>query len=72
MDIQTTKIELVKAILNIEDKALIDKLSRLLKKETPDIWDELTSDQQREIKKGIDELDRGKRISYEDFKRKIS
>ncbi|MDC9722588.1 MAG: hypothetical protein PSN34_07420 [Urechidicola sp.] len=72
MDIQATKIELVKAILEIDNKEIIQKISYYLKKEQVDFWDELTSLQQDEIKKGIEELDNKKRISYESFLKKIS
>ena len=36
MDIQTTKIELVKVILDIDNKEFIQKLADFIKKEHPD------------------------------------
>ncbi|WP_255504436.1 hypothetical protein [Mesonia sp. HuA40] len=38
-----------------------------MKKEKVDFWDELTPTEQSEIKQGVEELDNGKRISYESF-----
>ncbi|MEM6721247.1 MAG: hypothetical protein AAF611_18110 [Bacteroidota bacterium] len=36
-----------------------------------DFWDELSASQQNEIKEGIQQLDEGKRISYDKFLKKI-
>ena len=72
MDIQTTKIELVKAILAIENNEFIQKLVDFINKEKVDFWDELSAAEQNEIKKGIEELNQGKRVSYESFLKKIS
>lgn len=49
---------------------MTDYLHRL-KKESPDIWDDLSPEQQKEIKAGIEELNQGKRICYEAFKSRI-
>lgn len=69
MDIQASKIELAKMILDLEDSKLIEKVRKLLSKEKKDFFDEFTEDQRLEIKYGIDQLDKGKRISWEDFKK---
>ena len=72
MDIQTTKLELVKAILEIEDLNIIEKVASFVKNEKKDFWNELSASEQKEIKKGITELENGKRISYESFLKKFS
>lgn len=72
MDIQTAKLELIKAILENENSEFIQRVSDFIKKEKKDIWNELSISEQNEIKKGIEELDKGKRISYESFLKKIS
>ena len=72
MDIQSTKIELVKAILAIENNEFIQKVADFIKKERVDFWNELNTAEQNEIKKGIDELNQGKRVSYDSFLNKIS
>lgn len=70
MDIQASKIELAKMILDLEDSKLIEKVRKLLSKEKKkDFFDEFTEDQRLEIKYGIEQLDKGKRISWEDFKK---
>lgn len=72
MNIQTSKIELVKMILNIENDKFLKKITEFIKKEKVDFWNELSLSEQKEIEKGIDQLDKGKKIAYNDFLKKIS
>ncbi|HLS30758.1 MAG TPA: hypothetical protein VK021_07880 [Flavobacteriaceae bacterium] len=72
MDIQKTKLELVKTILENENSEFIQKVADFVKKENIDFWDELSLSEQSEIKQGIEELDKGKRVSYDSFLKKIS
>jgi len=60
MDLQASKIELVKEILNIESPSLIHRVFDLLKTE------------EREIEIAIEQLDRGEGIKWEDFMKSIS
>ncbi|TVZ28131.1 hypothetical protein JM83_3235 [Gillisia sp. Hel_I_86] len=72
MDIQTTKLELLKTILETENTDFIQRVADFVKKEKVDFWDELSLSEQSEIKQGIEELDKGKRVSYKSFLKKIS
>lgn len=72
MDIQTSKIELAKLILNIENKSVLEKIINVLKTEQSDFWNELSKVEKEEIKMGLEQLDSGKRISIEDFLRRVS
>ncbi len=72
MDIHASKLELVKLIVNIENKKIIEKLLKVLKSEEEDFWLELTESEKEEIKLGISQLESGQRISLEDFKKKYS
>ena len=72
MDIQTTKLELLKAILDNENSEFIQRVSDFVKNEKNDFWNELSMSEQKEIKEGIEDLDNGKRISYDSFLKKIS
>lgn len=71
MDFQATKEELAKMILESDDSKLIDKVRKLLFKEEKDFYDEFTEDQKLEIQYGIEQLDRGERISWEDLKKRL-
>ena len=72
MNIQTTKLKLVKEILDIENNEFLQKVADFVKKEKTDFWIELSVSLQNEIKQGIEELDNGKRVSYTSFLKKIS
>ena len=72
MDIQATKIELVKTILAIDNSEIIQKLADFIKTQKIDFWNELSQDEQNEIKRGIEELNEGKRVLYDSFLEKIS
>ncbi len=72
MDIQSSKIELVKLILDIDNTEFIQKVADFVKREKADFWNELSLPQQNEIKKGIDDLENGKRIEFSEFLKKIS
>lgn len=72
MDTQTSKIELVKLILELEDPNLINKIYDLLLDESSQFRKKLTEQEKEEIKLGIEQLNRGERISFEDFLKKVS
>jgi len=72
MDIQTSKLELVKLIINMDNKKIIDKVLTILKSEKEDFWLELSPEEKEEIELGIKQLDDGQRISWDDFQKKVS
>jgi len=72
MDIQSTKIELVKTILDIENSDFIQRVADFVKNEKVDFWTKLSTSEQNEIREGINELDKGKRVSYDSFLKKMS
>ena len=71
MDIQTTKIELAKLILNIDSPKLISKIKDLVTKETSDFWYKLTESEKEEIRFGINQLDKGQKISFNEYLSKV-
>ena len=64
MRMRKTKLDLIEAISDRVNTALVEKKINF--------WEELTLSDQSEIKQGIEELNRGKRVSYETFLKKIS
>ncbi len=72
MELQTSKIELVKRILEIENSDFIDRITSFINSEKLDFWNELSNSEKEEIQKGIDDLDNGKRIEFSEFLKKIS
>jgi len=72
MDIHSTKVELIRLILEIESPRLIERISSLLKKETSDFWDELTLEDQINIDQAIQELESGKGMDWDELKKSIA
>lgn len=70
MDIQATKIKLAKIILETEDISLIEKMDALASTETSDFYDDFTEDQKLEIQYGIEQLDKGESMTWEEFRAK--
>ncbi len=66
MDIATTKLELVKLLLNTSDKGIIDHFKAVFSTQSEKWWEELPEEIQNSILRGIDESDKGKTISNEE------
>jgi hypothetical protein len=72
MNIQVEKLEILKMILNTENPAILGQVKNIIREENDiDFWDLLSPAQREEINKGIDELDRGKKYSYEEVIKKF-
>ena len=71
MDLQTSKLELVKLIININSQKTISKLLKVVKAEKEDFWYELTESEKQEIELGIKLLDSGQRIPFNEFLKKV-
>lgn len=72
MDIESTKLELVRLIVNIDNPDVINKLHNALTSGQENIELELTDHEREEIKRGIQQLDAGQRTSLKDFLNKVS
>ncbi len=72
MDIEASKIELIKLILNLDNDKSIKRLKEFIINESSDFWDELSLDEQAQIKEGIDQLNKGIRTSYSEVLNEIS
>ena len=71
MDLQASKLELVKMIVNINSQKTIDKLLTVLKTERDDFWFDLSEKEKEEVELGIKQLDNGERIPLDEFFNKI-
>jgi len=68
MDIQAEKIELLKMILDTTNPKIIQSIRQVFKKEqVEDFWDEMTPNQQAEIKVGLSQIKKRKVKDYESF-----
>jgi len=68
MNIQAEKIELAKLLLNTNNPKIIQSIKQIFEEEKPaDFWDELTVDQQVEIKQATSEIEDGNVQDYDSF-----
>ena len=71
MNIQAEKIELVKMILETDNPSILSSIKKMLRRESKkDFWDTLPQSQREDIMKGIEEIENGEIVDYEDFIKK--
>lgn len=71
MNIQAQKLELVKMILDTDNPRILSSIKDVFSKpEKMDFWDVLPQSQKEEILKGIEEIENGDIVDYEDFIKK--
>jgi hypothetical protein len=68
LNLQNNKIELIQWLSTLNDQSLIEKIMTLRKKEKTDWWNEISSDEQKSIEKGIQDADNGKLTSHSNVK----
>ncbi|TDE45457.1 hypothetical protein E0I26_05755 [Flavobacterium rhamnosiphilum] len=62
MDIQYEKLELIKMLLETDDKTIIEAIKNIFKAQKKDVWKELSPEQQEEIDLEIQEANRGDQV----------
>jgi hypothetical protein len=68
MDIEAKK-SLIAAILQTENEEILEAIKNLLKiEDQADFWDQLSLEDQEAINEGINQLDEGKSVSFEEAK----
>jgi hypothetical protein len=70
MTIQAQKLELVKLILDIEDKSVLNNFIQLIKVSKEDWWDKISEGEKKAIEEGLAELDKGMGIPHEEVMKK--
>ena len=64
MDIQSEKLELIKMLLETNDKSIIEAVKDILKSEKKEAWEKLTPEQQEEINIVIQKENRGDIVDF--------
>lgn len=77
MDIQATKLELMKLLLNTQKEQVLQRVKEIFEQEEDiDFWDELNAEDQAAIDEGIAQLDNGQYVSHnavrEDLKKRFN
>ena len=68
MNIQAEKLEIMKMILETDNSSILGLIKKIFKKDTQlDFWNTLPHEQKDEILKGIEEIENGEIVDYEEF-----
>jgi hypothetical protein len=68
MNIQAEKLEIMKMILETENPGILASIKKIFKKNaTVDFWETLSQEQKQDIRQGINEVEMGEIIDYENF-----
>ena len=70
MNIQTQKIQLTKALLNVDSGKILNHIKAVLSAYKTDLWDELSDDQKNSVKKAKAQLSRGEGKTHEQVMKK--
>ncbi len=71
MNIQAEKLELVRLILETDNPSILASVKRVFaKSKKVDFWDNLPQQQKDDIVMGIEEIDAGETVNYEEFIKK--
>ena len=69
INLQNKKIELIQWLSTLNDQAMIDKLMLLRIKEKTDWWNEISTDEQNSIEKGVQDADINKLTSHSNVRK---
>jgi len=68
MNIEATKIELMKLLLNTQKISVLEKIKDIFRQESSlDWWEELSEEEHQEIEEGLSEFENGDIKSHKDI-----
>ena len=71
MNIQAEKLEIMKMILETDNPNILKTVKNIFRESTKtDFWETVSQEQKDDILQGIEEIENGKVIDYEDFMKK--
>ena len=65
-NLEARKLSIMEYLAELKDESVLSQIENLLKPKV-DFWDELTDAQKSGIQKGIEQLNNGDKVAYEDF-----
>ena len=72
MNIYAEKLEIMKLILETENPGVLQSIKELLwKAEKSDFWETLSQEQQNEILAGIQDVENGDTVDYQEFMKRF-
>ncbi len=71
MNIQAEKLEIMRMILETNNPGILESIKKLIQKESPaDFWTSLAQEQKDEILEGLEQIDQGETVKYDDLMKK--
>ncbi len=64
MNVEATKLELMHLLLQTQKESLLAKLKKVFEEEQVDWWNDMSKEEQEEIKVGLTQADKGEVISH--------
>ena len=71
MNIQAEKIEIMKMILETNNPSILQSVKNVFRESTKtDFWETISQEQKDDILQGVEEIENGEVVDYEDFMKK--
>ena len=68
MNIQAKKLEILRMVLETDNPKILDSIRNIFKKQVDkDFWNTISKSQKEDILSGIQEVDNGNIVDYEEF-----
>ena len=68
MNIQAKKLEILKMVMETDNPKILDSIKNIFKKQVDkDFWNTISKSQKEDILSGIQEVDNGNIVDYEEF-----
>ena len=67
---EARKLNIIEYLAKLQNEAILIQIENLIAPQT-DFWEDLSDDEKTLIKKGMEQHDEGKRISFDDFVKKL-
>ena len=64
MNVEATKLELMHLLLQTQKESLLAKLKKVFEEEQLDWWHDMSKEEQKEIKEGLSQADKGEVVSH--------
>ena len=71
MNIKAEKLAIMKMVLETDNPGILNSIRKLFKKESnTDFWESMPQNKKDEILMGIEKIEKGETVNYEDFIKK--
>ncbi len=71
MNIETTKLELMHLLLQTQKESLLVRLKKVFEEEQSDWWDEMSTEEKKEIEIGLAQAEKGAFIAHQEVMKRF-